>query len=102
MKKSFILAVFLASVLGIAIGCIDSQPNWDDSGISVLMILLAAIFCGYLAKHKLWLIALFVGIWIPLYGIFSTQNFGSLLALIPAFIGAYVGSWIKELRAGKK
>jgi hypothetical protein len=101
MRKSFILAAILASILGIGIAYIDSQPNWDDSGISAFMVLMAAVLCGYLAKQKPGLIALAVGIWIPICGIIFAQNFGSLLALLPAFIGAYSGWWINRILTEK-
>ena len=99
MRKSFILSVLFACVFGIAIAWIDSQANWDDSGISAFMVLLVSMLAGYLAKQKPWLIALVVGIWIPIYGIISVQNFGSLLALLPGFIGAYTGWWIEKILA---
>jgi len=101
MGKSFILSASLACTFGIIIAWIDSQPNWDDAGISVFMVLLVSMIGGYLAKRKPWLIALAVGIWIPLYGIYSTQNFGSLLALLPGFIGAYTGWWIERILSEK-
>jgi fructose-specific phosphotransferase system IIC component len=97
MGKSFILSVLFACVLGILIAWIDAQPNWDDSGISAFMVLLVSMLAAYLAKRKPWLIALAVGFWIPLYGIISTQNFGSLLALLPGIIGAYTGWWIEKI-----
>ena len=97
MGKSFILSVLFACILGIAIAWVDSQPSWDDSGISAFMVLSVSMLAGYIAKRKPWLIALAVGAWIPLYGIYSTQNFGSLLALLPGFIGAYTGWWIEKI-----
>lgn len=101
MGKSFYLSVLVACALGIAIAWIDAQPNWDDAGISAFMVLLVSLLAGYIAKRKPWLIALAVGIWIPMYGIISTQNFGSLLALLPGFIGAYTGWWIEKIMAAK-
>ena len=100
MKKSFLLSVLLATVLGIAIAWIDSRPNWDDTGISVLFVLLAGLLCGYLAAQKPWVIALAVSIWIPLFSILSTQNYGSFLALIPGFIGAYGGYFVRQGLSG--
>lgn len=101
MRKTFILSVLFACVFGIAIAWIDSQPNWDDSGISAFMVLLVSMLAGYMAESKPWLIALAVGIWIPTYGIISVQNFGSLLALLPGFIGAYTGWWIGKILAAE-
>ena len=101
MSKSFILSVLFACILGIAIAWVDSQPNWDDAGISAFMVLSVSMLAAYIAKRKPWLIALAVGAWIPLYGIFSTQNFGSLLALLPGIIGAYTGWWIERILTEK-
>jgi fructose-specific phosphotransferase system IIC component len=101
MGKSFTLSVLFACVFGIGIAWIDAQPNWDDSGISAFMVLLVSMLAAYLAKRKPWLIALAVGIWIPLYGIISTQNFGSLIALLPGIIGAFTGWWIDKILTEK-
>ena len=100
MKKSFVFYVLLAVVLGFAIAWMDSRPNWDGTGISVFLVLVAALLCGFLAAQKPWLIALAVGIWIPLFGIVFTQNFGSLLALLPGFAGAYAGYGFRKLIRG--
>lgn len=101
MGKSFYLTVLFACIFGIAIGWIDSQPNLDDSGISVFMVLAVSMLSGYIAKRMPWLIALAVGVWIPIYGIIFTQNYGSLLALLPGIIGAYTGWWIDKILTEK-
>lgn len=98
MKKSFILSLILAIILGIAIAWIDSRPNWDDTGISVFMVLLVGLLCGYLASQKPWLIAMAVSAWIPLFSIVSAHNYGAFLALIPGFMGAYIGYFAKRNR----
>jgi len=100
MKKSFVFSVMLAAILGITIAWIDSRPNWDDTGVSVFMVLVASLLCGFLATQKPWLIALAVSVWIPLFGIVFTQNFGSLLALLPGFAGAYAGYGFRKLIRG--
>jgi len=97
MGKSFNLSVLLACIFGIVIAWIDSQPNWDDAGISAFMVLTVSMLAGYMAKRKPWLIALAVGAWIPLYGIIFIQNFGSLISLLPGIIGAYTGWWIEKI-----
>jgi len=97
MKKSFVFAVIFATLSGIAIAWIDSRPNWDDTGISVLLVLLVSLFCGYLAAQKPWLIAIAVSVWIPLFGIVLSQNYGGFLALIPGFAGAYAGYLMKKV-----
>ena len=96
MKKDGVIQLFLAITTGFIIAWIDSRPNWDDTGISVTMVFVAAIIFGYFTSQKPWLTALAVSLWIPLFEIVSTQNFGTLLALIPGFAGAYLGYILKR------
>lgn len=91
MKNLFFPSLILSTLAGLGIAWVDSRPNWDDTGITAGAILLSGIFFGYLAGRKPWLIALAVSIWIPISGIVFSQNFGSLIALTPGFLGAYIG-----------
>jgi hypothetical protein len=97
MNKKFILSLALATLFGILIAWIDSQPDWDDAGITALFILSAAALSGFLAAKKPWLIAFSTGIWIPLSGIIYSGNYGGFLAIIPALIGAYGGYFIRKI-----
>jgi len=96
MKKTFIVFLSLAITIGLIIAWMDSRPNWNDTGISAFIILCSATVCGYLSLEKPWLIALAIGIWIPLFGVMAANNFGTLLALVPAFVGAYIGYFVKQ------
>jgi hypothetical protein len=90
------IALALAALSGLFITYVDSRPTWDDTGITAGVILLV---CGALALfgyRRPWLLALAVGGWIPLYGLFVTHNYGSVLALIVAFAGAYAG-WLLRM-----
>jgi hypothetical protein len=100
IKTLFLTSLTIAILSGISIAFIDTRPHWDDAGISALMILISSFFCGLISPQSTWLIALAVGIWIPLFNIISTHNFGSLLALIPAFIGAFSGYFAKNAYKG--
>jgi len=82
---------------GLAITYVDSRPNWDDTGITAGVILLLCGLLALIGVNRPWLLALMVGIWIPLYGLLVTHNYASVLALIFAFVGAYAG-W--AVRAG--
>ena len=97
MKKSFIASVILSIIFGISIAWVDSRPSWDDAGITAFMILITSFACGFIASQKPWLIALLVSLWTPLAGIILTQNAGGILALVPAFAGAYTGYWFKQI-----
>jgi hypothetical protein len=93
MKRSFfVIGLILAIGIGLLIARIDSRPGWDDSGISAGMVLLATAAFGALFPQRPWLWALAIGAWIPLFAIFQSQNYGSLLALAIALVGAYGGA----------
>ena len=86
----------IAVLAGLFFVYVDSRPTWDDTGILAGAILLTCGFIALVGYRRPWLLALMVGAWIPLRGIFITHNYFSLLALIIAFIGAY-GGWTVRL-----
>lgn len=85
------LVLPIAVALGVAIAYVDSRPNWDDTGITAMALFVSCAGCGALAPGRPWLWALAVGIWIPVFTITASGNFGSLVALVFAFAGAYAG-----------
>ena len=96
MKKSFLICLLLATITGLLLAWIDTRPHWDDTGISVALVFFAAVFWSYIGRDKPWIWALSVGVWIPAFNIIISQNTGSLLALVPAFIGAYIGFFARR------
>jgi hypothetical protein len=97
MQKTLLVSALLA---GLFFAYVDSRPTWDDTGVLAGAILLTCGLISVLGFKRPWLLALSVGAWIPLRGIFITHNFGSILALVIAFVGAYLG-WMFRLRVGK-
>jgi hypothetical protein len=83
--------ILAALILGALIAWVDSRPTWDDTGITAAVLLLVSAGFGVLRPRFAWLWALALGAWIPLVGIVSAHNFGSILALGISFIGAYLG-----------
>lgn len=74
----------------------DSRPTWDDTGILVGVILLVSGLIALVGFQRPWLLALLVDAWIPLHGILISQNYGSIIALVIAFISAYAGWGIRK------
>ena len=89
MMQKILLAIAL--VTGLFFAYVDALPNWDDTGILAGAILLTCGMVALIGIQRPWLLALVVGAWIPLRGILITHNYGSILALMIAFIGAYAG-----------
>jgi len=96
-QNRFLTLFTLAVALGILICWIDSQPNWDDSGVSAAMVFIAAAAFGFALPNRAWAFALAVGLWIPLVGIVRAHNYGSILAVVVAFVGAYIGVGVRTL-----
>ena len=97
MQNLLLAAAVLA---GLFLAYVDSRPSWDDTGILAFGILIVCGLITLLGYRRPWVIALAVGMWIPLHGIFITHNYGSLLALVFAFAGAY-GGWLVHLAIRK-
>ncbi len=82
-----------ATLLGLFIAYVDSRPTWDDTGITVLALLVGGGIIGLLIVRRPWLYALAFGIWIPLINILRTHGF----ALLPVFVfplGSVYAGWV--------
>lgn len=89
----FLLPVALA--LGALIAYVDSRPTWDDTAVTLAVLLAVSGAIGFLAPRRPWLIGLAVGVWIPLYEIPGGHGYAPLMALGVALVGAYGGAAIR-------
>jgi len=86
----------IATTAGLFFAYVDSRPTWDDTGITVGVILLTSGLLALIGFQRPWLLALAIGLWLPLYEIITMHAYASIVALVIAFIGAY-GGWIVRL-----
>ena len=98
MKQKILLISSL--VIGLFIAYIDSRPTWDDTGITILALLVGSGIIGLLVQKRPWLFALAFGVWIPLYGVIFRHDFSMLIVLLFPFVGVYVG-WVLRLLSRK-
>ena len=95
-RLKFWIILIVAVVVGLCIAWVDTRPRWDDTGITVAMIFgTSAVFGSLLPRHA-WLLAIAIGAWIPLANIIQFNNYGSVLALVVAFAGAYAGAFLRR------
>ena len=94
--KKFWMLLVSAVVAGGMIGWIDSLPNWDDTGITVLMILISTFLLGVGGPNRAWLWAIIVGGTVVGFNIIVHGNYQSILAVVIAFVGSYGGAFIKK------
>ena len=86
-----------AAGFGLLIALVDTSPGWDDTGITVLTLLLISGAFAAANQKRPWLWALLVGAWVPVLNVALSGNYGAWLALVPAFMGAYVGALARKL-----
>jgi hypothetical protein len=85
------LLALVAGVIGLTLGYLDSQPSWDDSGITAALLLLSSAMAAGISGRRPWLWALLTGSWIPLFEVWGTAGLASLAALGVAMIWAFGG-----------
>ena len=95
-RRDAALAVAAAGI-GLAIGYVDSRPTWDDTGITVSLILLASAVVAWLSGRRPWLWALLVGAWVPIFEISGSGGAASLIALGVAAVGAVAGYLLRRV-----
>lgn len=90
-----------ALLVGISIASIDARPHWDDAGITAGMLVIGSALLGLGMSRRAWMIALAVGVWIPLRLIAHANGLGpaaaSLLILAFPMAGAYAGMGVRRL-----
>jgi hypothetical protein len=92
--------LIVAVLCGLFLTYVDASPNWDDTGVIAISLLISAGLITVLGHPRPWLIALAAGLWIPLRYIFLNQDFSMLLVLLFPLIGAYAG-WAVRLGVRK-
>ena len=83
--------IIVSVAIGVVVGYVDSQPSWDDTGITVALLLLTSAMAAGLSGRRPWLWALLIGIWPPLFEIGGPAGLWSLTAVLVASIGAVAG-----------
>lgn len=91
-RGMFWILLAVAVILGLLITWVDSQPTWDDTGITAGMIFIVTALLGAIMPNRALVWAIAVGGGIPLVGITRSHNYAALLALFIALFGAYAGA----------
>lgn len=85
------LLMVIAAAIGLAIGYADSRPTWDDTGITVALLLLSSAIAAGLSGRRPWIWALLVGLGVPLFELRGAGGAVSLVALLITTAGSLAG-----------
>ncbi len=85
------ILIVLALLAGLIAAYVDALPKFDDSAVLAFGLLIVTGLVALVSARRPWLLALLAGVWIPLHDIPKDGNWGAILALVFAFIGAYLG-----------
>lgn len=96
-----LLMIFLGVITGLL------SLHAEDMGFPVLLLLVFAFFGGFVQPERAWLCGCLVAMWVPVteaaaHAAGVTQGspyaiLNSLVAFIPAFLGAYLGVFIHHV-----
>ncbi len=98
-----VLAAIVAIIAGLLIAVLDSQPGFDATGITAFGLaivgLVAVLIDGSGRPLRVAMLAVMIGIWIPLVEIAPPGAFAPLLALIFSAVGAAAGLLVLQAMA---
>ena len=96
-----LLAIALAIVAGLGLTVLDTTPNFDDTGVVAIGLAIAAFVVvlveGSGRVLRVAMLAVLVGIWIPVLEIAPPGTYGPLLALAFAAAGAVAAMLVLRL-----
>jgi hypothetical protein len=98
----FWITAILSTLGGMAIAIIDSQPNWNDSGITAGLLFIVSGIAGFVNPKRFWLWALLTGIWIPVAAITRNGDVTMFIVMIFTFGGSFSGKLIRRMVSKEK
>jgi hypothetical protein len=87
--------------LGLVIAAIDSRPTWDDTGVTVGLLVVAAAAVAFVDRRRPWLWAVLVGAPLAMIEVPTTGSLAPLAGLAFAAVGAAVG-WLLTRAIGTR
>jgi hypothetical protein len=92
------IAGIIGLTAGFAVAVLDSRPGFDDTGITVLSLILAAAVVAFISGRRPWIWALTVGAWLPILEVRDLANAEPILALAFFGTGAAIGRSLARSR----
>jgi hypothetical protein len=95
-KPRFWIVLIIAIGLGLLIAMMDTSPHWDDTGITVGLLLVVSFACGAIMPKYAWLWAFIIGSLLFALNVAHSGTYSSAAGIIFSFAGAYAGVFFKR------
>ncbi len=92
-----IIILFTCMIVGFLLARMDTQPHWNDSGITAMSVLVSSFLFGMLQPSQALLSALIIGGFVFFFNAFYAHTYGSVIVLVFSFAGAYAGVVAKNV-----
>jgi len=102
MSWTFYLSLLASFVVAVCIGWIDTRATWDDTGVTVGLIVVTSFSLGFAMPKYSWLWALAIGGTITVMNVIGSGNFGAVVSIAFALIGCYTGAGVRKVVGEKK
>jgi tetrahydromethanopterin S-methyltransferase subunit C len=96
-RNRFLFTVIIATTLGFLIGWVDSSPGWDDTGITVMSLVVGTAVIAFFSPTRVWAWGLCTGLPVVLLNAVAHGNLGSIAAVPVALTGGYFGMLIRRI-----
>jgi hypothetical protein len=90
-----------ALAAGVAIAALDSRPTWDDTGVTVGLLVVTASALAFVDRRRPWLWALLVGAPLAIIEVPASGSAAPLAGVVVAAVGAGVG-WLLARGTGTR
>lgn len=96
--RSVVVCV-IGFLAGLGIGYMDSRPTWDDTGVTVGAVALAAAVLGAAEPRLFWLAGVAVGMPVLGMSVYAGAGYAAAVAVLVAVVAAGGGAALRTLVA---
>jgi hypothetical protein len=91
LNLKFWIVLVLTCAIGFILAKVDTSKNWDDTAVTVGLVLISSFSLGLILPRFAWLWAIILSTFIFVFNVIETNNYQSAGAVLFAFAGAYCG-----------